>query len=236
MLGEKGSNFFSMSLYCCEGMHYALLETVKVIEYNQKIREYAFKIPNSSTYMLLDYCCFCGVKLPSSLRREWCALLRSEYKIQSFLGEDSHKIPIEFLTDEWWKERHLGDFDKLLQLRKQLQGKIEDKRSQKIDQSIEKDRLNYRGPYCCVDVDWEIDDSMSVMKYCPQYREYQIQSVGQLVLDYCPFCGKKEPQSLRKKWFEILKSEYGLEDPLKTDKKKIPAEFLTDEWWKKRGL
>ena len=57
------------------------------------------------------------------------------------------------------------------------------------------------------------------------------------LINYCPFCGKKLP-----KWLDpedwILK-EYG-EDYLRytsdPKRKEPPAEFKTDEWWKKRGL
>jgi hypothetical protein len=50
------------------------------------------------------------------------------------------------------------------------------------------------------------------------------------------FCGKKLPLSLRDEWFEILEKEYGLENPYEEDRKKVPKEFWTDEWWKNRGL
>jgi hypothetical protein len=47
---------------------------------------------------------------------------------------------------------------------------------------------------------------------------------------------QKLPTSLRDIWFEILEKEYGLERPISKDKDSVPQEFLTDEWWKKRGL
>jgi hypothetical protein len=53
---------------------------------------------------------------------------------------------------------------------------------------------------------------------------------------FCPNCGTKLPSSLRDEWFDILEQEYGLEDPCEEDKQKVPQEFLTDEWWKKRGF
>jgi hypothetical protein len=33
-----------------------------------------------------------------------------------------------------------------------------------------------------------------------------------------------------------LREEYGIKDPIFDDKDKVPPEFETDEWWKKRGL
>ena len=58
--------------------------------------------------------------------------------------------------------------------------------------------------------------------------------------DYCPFCGK----SIRNKFDEyqkVLKNEldinsYGDEFDWDQLDEKIPEEFKTDEWWKKRGM
>ena len=38
------------------------------------------------------------------------------------------------------------------------------------------------------------------------------------------------------KWDEILEKEYGITEPFFEDKDRVPPEFWTDEWWKKRGL
>jgi hypothetical protein len=37
-------------------------------------------------------------------------------------------------------------------------------------------------------------------------------------------------------WCKILESEYGITDPRGKESDKVPAEFKTDAWWKKRGL
>jgi hypothetical protein len=43
--------------------------------------------------------------------------------------------------------------------------------------------------------------------------------------------------NLRKKWRSILKKEYHIEDPWEASYEgRVPPEFMTDEWWKKRGL
>ena len=52
----------------------------------------------------------------------------------------------------------------------------------------------------------------------------------------CPFCGTKLPSPLADKWFDVLEEEYGITDPRNDDADKVPPEFRTDEWWKKRGL
>jgi hypothetical protein len=48
-------------------------------------------------------------------------------------------------------------------------------------------------------------------------------------MEYCPFCGSKFESALITEYWETIKMEYG------TDKR-LPPEFQTDEWWKKRGL
>ena len=34
----------------------------------------------------------------------------------------------------------------------------------------------------------------------------------------------------------MLEDEYGITDPHDKEYDKVPAEFKTDEWWKKKGL
>lgn len=54
---------------------------------------------------------------------------------------------------------------------------------------------------------------------------------------YCPFCKKRLPKDLTNAWFDMLEKEYGIDDPYDDEqKRRIPQEFMTDEWWKKRGL
>ena len=55
-----------------------------------------------------------------------------------------------------------------------------------------------------------------------------------VLINYCPFCGKKLPHSKRDSFFDILE-ELGYTDK-EVANRKIPSEFKTDEWWKKRGL
>ena len=55
-------------------------------------------------------------------------------------------------------------------------------------------------------------------------------------LGYCPWCGTKLPESLSSKWMDVLRDEYGITDPNFDEADKVPAEFRSDEWWKRRGL
>ncbi len=82
--------------------------------------------------------------------------------------------------------------------------------------------------------------------YVPEYREYGLpirdgknsSASSYVVINYCPWCGKKLPISLREKYFDILEKEYGLDIALGDieDNPNIPEEFKSDEWWKKRKL
>ncbi|HLC07436.1 MAG TPA: hypothetical protein VJJ26_04585 [Candidatus Babeliales bacterium] len=108
-----------------------------------------------------------------------------------------------------------------------------------IDKKIEEERRNYKGPHCCLTMDRGLVSDVGVLLYSAKYREYGVKipkSTGYIIMDYCMFCGKKLPISLCREWFDILENEYGLESPMEEDKKKVPKEFLTDEWWKKRDL
>lgn len=122
-------------------------------------------------------------------------------------------------------------------------GKLEDYNMEdwlkKIYEGVEEERRNYKGPYCCLTMDCGLISDANILHYSSKYREYGVlipQSTGCIVMDYCMFCGKKFPKSVRHEWYDILEQEYGLENPAEKDKKKVPKEFWTDEWWKQRGL
>ena len=91
--------------------------------------------------------------------------------------------------------------------------------------------------YCCFQMRFHIKEKEKIIDYDSTWRQYAIkvnETIIQLI-DYCPWCGVKLPQPLNNKWFQILEEEYYIIDPSK-NKGKIPKEFLTDEWWKERGL
>ena len=95
--------------------------------------------------------------------------------------------------------------------------------------------------HCCPIMQDAFDDQRVYIGYVPKYREYFInmrnEPIIAYLITYCPWCSKKLPKSLRKKWFNTLKSEHNLDDPWgKEQEKLIPKEFNSDEWWKKRGL
>lgn len=75
--------------------------------------------------------------------------------------------------------------------------------------------------------------------YDEKTRDFSIKSPvsGSHRIPFCPWCGTKFPKDLIDEWHQILEEEYGIDSPDNTEQsKRIPAEFQTDEWWKKRGL
>jgi len=66
--------------------------------------------------------------------------------------------------------------------------------------------------------------------FIPKFREYGIQyldggSAIQLI-EYCPWCGKPLPESLRHQWFDAIE-KLGLEP----DDYNIPSEYISEEWY-----
>jgi len=98
-------------------------------------------------------------------------------------------------------------------------------------------------------LDPETEDYKTLVEYDLSIRAYRfiLLEAGKdygirQALFYCPWCGKKLPETLGDEWEEILKKEYNLTINNFFDKKgrwdelKIPEELRTDEWWKKRNL
>ena len=73
-------------------------------------------VPNIRTYAILnkkeyggfepmDYCPFCGAKLPTRLDEKLSEILQNEYGLKDW--HDYKKAPHEFHTNEWWIKRGL---------------------------------------------------------------------------------------------------------------------------------
>lgn len=94
--------------------------------------------------------------------------------------------------------------------------------------------------HCCELMDMFLKDPKIPLKYYPMAREYGMSlnhSSAVQLLFYCPWCGKKLPESLRDKYFDLLENEYHVEPEFDIQQDpNVPAEFKSDEWWKKRGL
>lgn len=105
-----------------------------------------------------------------------------------------------------------------------------------------KRKQDYAGPFCCFDMDSMInedDDPLYNLNYDEARREYYLKSLQGpyiMTIDYCAWCGKKLPSSLRTSWGAIIRNELGLNPNNPDDRALIPEDFFTEIWWKKRGL
>ena len=97
--------------------------------------------------------------------------------------------------------------------------------------------------FCCETL-MELIKEGNYVKYDPADRSFSIFKSGSrqfgMCIDYCPFCGKKLPPNLIDERERVIQNELGIDYvpsySNEDDGKALPAEFKTDEWWKKRGL
>lgn len=97
---------------CCKQMDFELAKTCShgherdecvdsLIKYIPKFDEYGIIIHDGGTAMsLIQFCPWCGSKLPSSRRDQWFAALEKQ-------GIDplADEVPAEFRTDAWFLRR-----------------------------------------------------------------------------------------------------------------------------------
>lgn len=94
---------------------------------------------------------------------------------------------------------------------------------------------------CCSTMIYNIGLSDSLVSYDPESRDYSFIMRGYnegayTIIYYCPWCGVKLPDSLGDEWCKIVKEKFGYDAVSADEWKKLPKEFKTEEWWRKRGL
>lgn len=88
-------------MHCCTEMAERLADGTTGVVYVPKFREYGIRVLDGGTsFIVIQFCPWCGVLLPGSLRDEWFDEL--ERRGLSPYGVD---IPEEFVSDRWWIER-----------------------------------------------------------------------------------------------------------------------------------
>lgn len=97
------------SFFCCGALNYQVEGKYCPVEYSNKWREYSIRDFSSTSRSLMMFCSNCGTRLPSSLRDEWFDILEDEYGLEDPMDDDKAKVPKEFWTDQWWKNRQLTD-------------------------------------------------------------------------------------------------------------------------------
>jgi len=83
----------------CDGMARALDDLSIPLAYNDKFREHSIPIQDGgSSVAIIQFCPFCGAKLPDSLRDEWFERLD-----QLGLEPDSPELPLDLRSGAWWR-------------------------------------------------------------------------------------------------------------------------------------
>ena len=92
---------------CCQSMSSILKKELNSIKYNPAEREYGIEYTDgTSSLQLINFCPFCGNKLPASLSDRWFLELEQ-------LGYDdplNQEIPEKFKSEEWWLDMKLYFF------------------------------------------------------------------------------------------------------------------------------
>jgi hypothetical protein len=210
---------------CCSHLNDEVKKQNSALIYSAPCRSYTFLMRRSNFQGLpVDYCIYCGTKIPEPLDDFWRNILKRQYKLSCDDLEDDTKIPPEFLTDEWWKKRNIPN--KL---------SYHSKRERK-----DRKRRKTRNGCCCSDKQELNKYVNSGFIYNTRFREYGIKTVRQrgpyLVMNYCLWCGRQLEPSLRNLWAKLLQKEHGIANPFETPIAQLPKSFRTDQWWKRRGL
>ena len=87
---------------CCDELNEQLANKNIGILYNPKFREIGININDGGTsYIMINYCPWCGTPLPASLREKWFDIIFDELELEP----DDPLIPSKMKTDEWWLEK-----------------------------------------------------------------------------------------------------------------------------------
>ncbi|HLJ31461.1 MAG TPA: hypothetical protein VKU36_03405 [Candidatus Babeliales bacterium] len=97
--------------HCCSCMSEFLADERVNIGYYPKFREYFIPLTYKGKIIAIqciDYCPWCGKKLPDALSDVYYDILKEKYNIDNDMrAEEEGLLPEEFKTDEWWKKRGL---------------------------------------------------------------------------------------------------------------------------------
>lgn len=87
---------------CCERMVFFLRADDLPVYYSAKFRNWGINYPGDSSIQLIEFCPWCGTKLPNSLTEEW-------HKRIEAMGLDSEgdNAPEPMRTDRWWRDEGL---------------------------------------------------------------------------------------------------------------------------------
>ena len=104
--------------------------------------------------------------------------------------------------------------------------------------------------HCCIKMEGALEEYGSPLRYVPYSRSYDMEygtvfknietgkdaAIVVEPLKYCPWCGVKLPKNLFQEWVKIIEGKFKIDTLDKEEIKKVPEEYMTEEWWKKKGL
>lgn len=90
--------------------------------------------------------------------------------------------------------------------------------------------MNNTSAFCCAEMKQNIDTTKTVY-YNEIFDEYGLNimedNLSCILIEYCPWCGKRLPISKRQEWFECLE-KMGFDTPL--FQQDIPQEYQCAQW------
>ena len=85
--------------------------------------------------------------------------------------------------------------------------------------------------FCCTKMALYASEELAVVRYDRRFDEYGINlpedQSSRILLQFCPWCGEKLPDSQRDKWFDQLEL-LGFDNPYMRDD--IPIPFTCEDW------
>jgi hypothetical protein len=88
---------------------------------------------------------------------------------------------------------------------------------------------------CCTQMSFHFREKEKIIGFELATRRLGIRirdNIFQLI-KYCPWCAAEKPKDLTNELDQIIFEQLKLDG---FDDERLPEEFKTDEWWKKRGL
>ena len=114
-----------------------------------------------------------------------------------------------------------------------------DKKQPRIEKKV-RQRIRKSYKFCCDHMEWyALDETEELLDLDVMTRSCRLHLPDKTCtrIKFCPWCGSQLPKYLYDEWERILTQEYGIQTPsAHMDDEDFPPEFLTEEWWKKRGL
>ena len=94
--------------HCCEDLELNVLSEEMPLKYLPEFREYGISVlDGGDSHIELQFCPWCGKKMPKNLRDQWFEEVRALGIDPGFEDPDFKLVPEEYLSDKWWIERQL---------------------------------------------------------------------------------------------------------------------------------